>query len=86
LNSTSDLALLTMISTRSRNTGVLPGGYTVNHYLNDPDAFFLLTSVTDQGEGLKMFQRTAMETSMEPDFTTGNIRYKARERYSYRVE
>ena len=66
-----------------RNTGVLPGGYTVNHYLNDPDAFFLLTSVTDQGEGLKMFQRTAMETSMEPDFTTGNIRYKARERYQF---
>ena len=66
-----------------RNTGVLPGGYTVNHYLTDPDAFFLLTSVTDSGEGLKMFQRTPMETSMEPDFTTGNIRYKARERYSF---
>jgi hypothetical protein len=54
-----------------------------NTGLNDPDAFFLLTSVTDQGEGLKMFQRTSMETSMEPDFTTGNIRYKARERYSF---
>ena len=66
-----------------RNTGVLPGGYTVNHYLTDPDAFFILTSVTEAGEGLKMFQRTAMETSMEPDFTTGNIRYKARERYSF---
>ena len=66
-----------------RNTGVLPGGYTVNHYLADPDAFFLLTSVTDSGEGLKMFQRTGMETTMEPDFTTGNIRYKARERYSF---
>jgi hypothetical protein len=65
------------------NTGVLPGGYTVNHYLTDPDAFFLLTSVTDQGEGLKMFQRTGMETNMEPDFSTGNIRYKARERYSF---
>ena len=65
------------------NTGVLPGGYTVNHYLTDPDAFFLLTSVTEAGEGLKMFQRTAMETSMEPDFSTGNIRYKARERYSF---
>ena len=47
-----------------KNTGVIPGGYTVNHYLNDPDAFFLLTSVTESGEGLKMFQRTAMETSM----------------------
>ncbi len=66
-----------------RNTGVLPGGYSVNHYLNDPDAYFILTSVTAQGEGLKMFQRTGMETSMEPDFTTGNIRYKARERYSF---
>jgi hypothetical protein len=64
-------------------TGVLPGGYTVNHYLTDPDAFFILTSVTTMGEGLKMFQRTAMETSMEPDFSTGNIRYKARERFSF---
>ena len=68
-----------------RNTGVLPGGYTVNHYLTDPDAFFLLTSVTDAGEGLKMFQRTAMETSMDGDFDTGNVRYKARERYSFGV-
>jgi hypothetical protein len=66
-----------------RNTGVLPGGYAVNHYLSDPDAFFILTSVTEMGEGLKMFQRTPMETSMEPDFNTGNIRYKARERYSF---
>ncbi len=66
-----------------KNTGVLPGGYTVNHYLNDPDAYFILTTVTEAGEGLKMFQRTPMETSMEPDFTTGNIRYKARERYSF---
>jgi len=66
-----------------RNTGVLSGGYTVNHYLTDPDAFFLLTTVTEMGEGLKMFQRTAMETSMEPDFSTGNLRYKARERYSF---
>ena len=66
-----------------RNTGVLPGGYVVNHYLSDPDAFFLLTSITEQGEGLKMFQRTAMETSMEPEFSTGNLRYKARERYSF---
>ena len=66
-----------------RSTGVLPGGYSVNHYLTDPDAFFLLTSVTDQGDGLKMFQRSPMETSMEPDCSTGNIRYKARERYSF---
>jgi hypothetical protein len=66
-----------------RNTGVLPGGYVVNHYLSDPDAFFILTSVNSMGEGLKMFQRSPMETSMEPDFSTGNIRYKARERYSF---
>jgi len=65
-----------------KSTGVLPGGYTVNNYLTDPDAFFILTSVTTMGEGLKMFQRSSMETSMEPDFSTGNIRYKARERYS----
>ena len=66
-----------------RNTGVLPGGYAVNHYLADPDAFFILTSINVAGEGLKMFQRSPMETSMEPDFSTGNIRYKARERYSF---
>ena len=66
-----------------KNTGVLPGGYAVNHYLSDPDAFFILTSVNSSGEGLKMFQRSPMETSMEPDFSTGNIRYKARERYSF---
>jgi hypothetical protein len=66
-----------------KNTGVLPGGYSVNHYLTDPDAYFILTSVTVQGDGLKMFQRTGMETSMDPDFSTGNIRYKARERYSF---
>ena len=66
-----------------KNTGVLPGGYSVNHYLSDTDAWFVLTSVTDTGEALKMFQRTPMETNMEPDFSTGNIRYKARERYSF---
>ena len=66
-----------------KSTGVLPSGYSVNHYLTDPDAFFILTSVTDQGDGLKGFQRTGMETSMEPEFSTGNIRYKARERYSF---
>ena len=66
-----------------KNTGVLPCGYSVNHYLSDPDAFFILTSITDAGEGLKMFQRTPLETTMEPDFTTGNLRYKSRERYSF---
>lgn len=66
-----------------KNTGVLPQGYMVNHYLTDPEAFFLCTTITEGGEGLKMFQRTSMETNMEPDFSTGNIRYKARERYSF---
>ena len=66
-----------------KNTGVMPGGYVVNHYLSDPDAFFVLTSVNSMGDGLKMFQRSPMETSMEPDFSSGNIRYKARERYSF---
>ena len=64
-----------------RNMGMVPGGYVVNHYLTDTDAFFILTDLTNTG--LKMFQRTGMETSMEPDFSTGNIRYKARERYSF---
>ena len=66
-----------------KNTGMISGGYVVNHHLTDVDAFFLTTSITDQGEGLKGFQRSAMSTSMEPDFATGNIRYKARERYSF---
>ena len=66
-----------------KNTGMISGGYVVNHHLTDVDAFFLTTSITDQGEGLKGFQRTAMETSMEPEFSTGNIRFKARERYSF---
>ena len=66
-----------------RNTGMISGGYVVNHHLTDTDAWFLTTSVTDSGEGLKGFQRTALNTSMEPDFATGNIRYKARERYSF---
>lgn len=66
-----------------KNLGVLPGGSTVNHYLTDPDAWFVLTSITEQGEGLKGFQRTAIETSMEPDFSTGNLRFKTRERFSF---
>ena len=83
LNSTLRTATADNDLNSIRNTGVLPGGYSVNHYLTDPDAFFILTSVTEQGDGLKMFQRSGMETSMEPDFATGNIRYKARERYSF---
>lgn len=59
---------------------VLPGGYKVNHRLTDTDAWFLRTDVPD---GLKMFQRVGIQTKMEGDFETGNVRYKARERYSF---
>ena len=56
------------------------GGYTVNHYLTDTDAFFLKTDIPN---GFKHFVRVPMKTSMEGDFDTGNVRYKARERYSF---
>ena len=63
-----------------RNMGMLPEGYTVNHYLTDTDAWFLKT---DCPNGFKHFTRSALATGMEGDFDTGNMRYKARERYSY---
>tara|TARA_R100001510_G_scaffold17180_2_gene14498 strand:- start:21887 stop:22795 length:909 start_codon:yes stop_codon:yes gene_type:complete len=63
-----------------RNMGMLPEGYTINHFLTDPDAFFLKT---DAPNGFKHFDRSPMRTSMEADFDTGNMRYKARERYSF---
>ena len=63
-------------------TGAIPEGYTVNHYLTDNNAFFLTTDVPI---GLKHFVRTPMATSMDGDFDTGNVRYKARERYSFGV-
>jgi hypothetical protein len=62
--------------------GSIPEGYRVNHYLTDNDAFFLTTDVPN---GMKHFVRTAMQTSMDGDFDTGNVRYKARERYSFGV-
>ena len=62
--------------------GSIPEGYRVNHYLTDNDAFFLTTDVPN---GMKHFVRTPMETSMDGDFDTGNVRYKARERYSFGV-
>jgi len=62
-----------------KNMGMVPQGYTVNHYLTDSDAWFIKT---DAPNGLKMFQRVAIKTGMEGDFETGNVRYKARERYS----
>jgi hypothetical protein len=68
-----------------KNQSSVPNGFSVNHYLTDPDAYYILTSVNEDGEGLKMFNRTPMETTMEPEFSTGNIRYRARERYSFGV-
>ena len=62
--------------------GSIPEGYRVNHYLTDNDAFFLTTDVPN---GMKHFVRTPMQTSMDGDFDTGNVRYKARERYSFGV-
>jgi hypothetical protein len=62
------------------NNGSIPGGYTVNNFLTDPDAWFLKTDVPN---GLKHFVRTPMSTGMDGDFDTGNVRYKARERYSF---
>ena len=63
-----------------RNMGMLPDGYVVNHYLTDTDAFFIKT---DAPNGFKHFVRAALTTGMEGDFDTGNMRYKARERYSF---
>ena len=63
-----------------RNMGMLPEGYTVNHYLTDTDAWFVKT---DCPNGFKHFVRAALATGMEGDFDTGNMRYKARERYSF---
>ena len=65
-----------------RSNGSIPEGYRVNHYLTDTDAFFLTTDVPN---GMKHFVRTPMATSMDGDFDTGNVRYKARERYSFGV-
>lgn len=63
-----------------KNNGSIPEGYRVNHFLTDPDAWFLKT---DCPSGAKYFQRVAMSTGMDGDFDTGNVRYKARERYSF---
>jgi hypothetical protein len=63
-----------------KNMGMFPEGYVVNHYLTDSDAFFIKT---DAPNGLKHFVRSPMSTGMEGDFETGNVRYKARERYSF---
>ena len=65
-----------------KTNGSIPEGYRVNHYLTDNDAWFLTTDVPN---GMKHFVRTAMATGMDGDFDTGNMRYKARERYSFGV-
>jgi len=64
----------------SRSMGMIPQGYVVNHYLTDSDAWFIKTDVPN---GLKHFVRAPIKTAMEGDFETGNVRYKARERYSF---
>ena len=63
-----------------KNNGVVPEGYTINHYLTANNAWFLTTDVPN---GMKMFVRTPLQNSMDGDFDTGNVRYKARERYSF---
>ena len=65
-----------------KNNGSIPEGYTVNHWLTDTNAWFLTTDVPN---GLKHFVRTPLQNSMDGDFDTGNVRYKARERYSFGV-
>jgi hypothetical protein len=63
-----------------KNNGAIPEGYSINHFLTDDNAYFLTTDVPN---GMKHFERTALTTSMDGDFDTGNVRYKARERYSF---
>jgi len=63
-----------------KSMGMIPQGYVVNNYLTDTDAWFIKTDVPN---GMKHFERAAIKTAMEGDFDTGNVRYKARERYSF---
>jgi hypothetical protein len=63
-----------------KQMGAIPEGYTVNHFLTDPNAWFLTTDVPN---GMKHFERMPLANSMDGDFDTGNVRYKARERYSF---
>ena len=65
-----------------RSMGMVPQGYRVNNFLTDPNAFFLITDVPN---GMKHFVRTPIRTAMEGDFDTGNLRFKARERYQFGV-
>jgi hypothetical protein len=63
-----------------KSMSAVPGGYAVNHWLTDTNAWFMMTDIPN---GLKMFERVKLATSMDGDFDTGNVRYKARERYSF---
>jgi len=63
-----------------KSMGMIPQGYRVNNFLTDTDAFYIITDVPN---GMKMFNRAPLTTAMEGDFDTGNVRYKARERYSF---
>ena len=63
-----------------KNNGSIPEGYTINHFLTDTNAWFLTTDVPN---GMKHFIRAPLDTKMDGDFDTGNVRYKARERYSF---
>jgi hypothetical protein len=65
-----------------RNMGMVPEGYYINRRFTDTDAWFVKTDVPN---GTKMFVRSPLQTKMEPDFDTGNLRFKARERYSFGV-
>lgn len=65
-----------------KSMGSIPGGFTVNHWLTDTNAWFIKTDVPN---GMKMFERVKMTTGMDGDFDTGNVRYKARERFSFGV-
>ena len=65
-----------------RSMGMIPEGYRVNHYLTDIDSWYIITDVPN---GMKYFERLPIQTKMEGDFSTGNVRYKARERYSFGV-
>jgi hypothetical protein len=65
-----------------KKMGAIPGGHTINHYLTDTNAWFLLTDIPN---GMKMFNRVPLKTAMDTDFNTGNYRYKARARYSFGV-
>jgi len=63
-----------------RSMGMVPEGYVINNFLTDTDSYFLMTDVPN---GFKMFVRSPIKTAMEGDFDTGNVRFKARERYSF---